>query len=499
VKIEAGVARRRGERAVRNRLLLLDRAGDATLMMTEPMTQTPLAIDRVERARAKHDQVRLRLSGRWLTDALAEHQPTLLVVQLHGRRLRFPAGEDGGEDMPEAAAGAPFAASFTVPDWAVPEQPGQAVLWVGETVVPVPPPGMAASPPPLPTPPPAAAESGSASAPAAAREPADPAAGPAPAGSPSGRSGPLAQLLHKETVTALHAELEQRTAESARLRSALAAARSDLQGGSSARSDLELAHSELREELQRLMGVASDQRDEFEQRLADAVAERERLSGELAGSGEELAGVREAVARAETELAGVREELALASEELERVRDELVDATTEQGRSAERLVELREELVRAREAGEDRLASARSDFDQQLAAARSEAEAAIEAARAETEAMLAATRSHSDSRVTAAEAQVARLNQRLTELQDDERHRFEESARLREQLAASQISRDAALGEAEGLRAELDRLGTELAVVREQSGPPGGDLSEARQLLADARALTQRLRGDSAA
>jgi hypothetical protein len=465
--------------------------------MTEPMTQTPLAIDRVERARAKHDQVRLRLSGRWLTDARTGQQPTLLVVQLHGRRLRFPAGEDGPEDALESAAGTPFAASFTVPDWAVPEQPGQAVLWVGEAVVPVPPPGMAPSP--QPAPPPAAAEFVSESAPAAAREPVGATAGPATAGSPSGRSGPLAQLLHKDTVTALHAELEQRTAESARLRSALAAARSDLQGGSTARSDLELAHGELREELQRLMGVASDQRDEFEQRLADAVAERERLSSELADAGEELAGVREAVARAETELAGVREELTLATEELERARGELVDAAEERGRFAERLAELREELVRAREAGEDRLASARSDFDQQLAAARSEAEAAIEAARAETEAMLAATRSHSDSRVTAAEAQVARLNQRLTELQDDERHRFEESARLREQLAASQISRDAALGEAEGLRAELDRLGTELAVVREQSGPPGGDLSEARQLLADARALTQRLRGDSAA
>jgi chromosome segregation ATPase len=487
--------------------------------MTEPMTQTPLAIDRVERARAKHDQVRLRLSGRWLTDARTGQQPTLLVVQLHGRRLRFPAGEDGPEDALESAAGTPFAASFTVPDWAVPEQPGQAVLWVGEAVVPVPPPGMAPSP--QPAPPPAAAEFVSESAPAAAREPVGATAGPATAGSPSGRSGPLAQLLHKDTVTALHAELEQRTAESARLRSALAAARSDLQGGSTARSDLELAHGELREELQRLMGVASDQRDEFEQRLADAVAERERLSSELADAGEELAGVREAVARAETELAGVREELTLATEELERARGELVDAAEERGRFAERLAELREELVRAREAGEDRLTSARSDFDQRFAAARSEAEAAIKAARAqaqadadqaraqtdaeltaaraETEAMLAAARSHSDSRVTAAELQVAQLHERITVLQDDERQRFEEAAGLREQLAAAQISRDAALGEADGLRTELDRLGTELALVREQSGPPGGDLSEARQLLADARALTQRLRGDAPA
>jgi hypothetical protein len=169
-------------------------------MMTEPMTQTPLAIDRVERARAKRDHVRLRLSGRWLTDALSEQDPTLLVVQLHGKRLRFPAGDDGRQDAPGAAAGVPFTASFTVPDWAVPEQPGQAVLWVGEAVVPVPPPGMAPSP--QPAPPPAAAEFVSESAPAAAREPVGATAGPATAGSPSGRSGPLAQLLHKDTVTA---------------------------------------------------------------------------------------------------------------------------------------------------------------------------------------------------------------------------------------------------------------------------------------------------------
>jgi chromosome segregation ATPase len=137
-------------------------------------------------------------------------------------------------------------------------------------------------------------------------------------------------------------------------------------------------------------------------------------------------------------------------------------------------------------------AQARSDADQ----ARAQTEAELAAARTETEAMLIAARSHADSRVTAAEAQVAQLGERITVLQADERHRLEQAAGLREQLAASEISRDAALGEAAGLRAELDRLGTELAVVREQSGPPGGDLSEARRLLADARALTSRLRGD---
>jgi hypothetical protein len=506
-------------------------------MMTEPHMQTPLAIDRVERARAKRDQVRLRLSGHWLTDPPVDEEPALLVVQLHGRRMRFAAS--GGEEPQgecDTGAGLPFSASFTVPDWAVPEQPGQAVLWVGEAIVPVPPPGMAALAPVAPsesvqpagalsTPrQPSAPQPPFDASPSAASQPSE---GQGSTASGSGRSGPLAQLLYKDTVTALHAELEQRTAESARLRSALAAAHSDLQGGSSARSELEAAHSELRDELQSLMRVASDQREEFERQLAEAGEERDRLSTAVTDAAQELARTRE-------ELEGV-----------------LAEAGQERGRSEERLAELRDALDRAREAGEDRLAAARSEFDQRLAGARSEAEAALAAARreaesalaaargeaetalgavrvqaeadvaqaaetarsqereraeselagarAESEAMLGAARSHSDAQAVAAAAQIRELTDRVAVLQGGERQRDDEARALREQLAASHIARDAALAEADGLRTELDRLGGELAVLREQSGPPGGDLSEARQLLADARALTQRLRGDTAA
>jgi hypothetical protein len=45
-----------------------------------------------------------------------------------------------------------------------------------------------------------------------------------------------------------------------------------------------------------------------------------------------------------------------------------------------------------------------------------------------------------------------------------------------------------------GLRAELERLGTELAATRERVGAESGDLGEAQQLLADARALADQLR-----
>jgi hypothetical protein len=72
--------------------------------------------------------------------------------------------------------------------------------------------------------------------------------------------------------------------------------------------------------------------------------------------------------------------------------------------------------------------------------------------------------------------------------------RVQEAASLRAQLAAIGISRDAAVAEAVGLRAELSRLGSELAVARELAGAGDGELGAAQQLLQDARALTAQLR-----
>ena len=77
--------------------------------------------------------------------------------------------------------------------------------------------------------------------------------------------------------------------------------------------------------------------------------------------------------------------------------------------------------------------------------------------------------------------------------------RAQETASLREQLAITSISRDAAVAEAGGLRAELSRLGSELAVTREQAGAGDSELGMAQQLLEDARALTAQLRGQGEA
>ncbi|MGI8715836.1 MAG: hypothetical protein ACR2NR_22170 [Solirubrobacteraceae bacterium] len=366
---------------------------------TDPATaDSPIAIDRVERARGEGDSVRLRLSGRWLdsdpTHPLAE-QESLLVIQLQGRRHRFPASRHPARS--DAPLPGTWQAEFTIPSWAVPTRPGQAAVWVGNAVVAVDPPGTASTPrppaepavpassslPPSPDPPvapaAAAAEEALSTAPS---EPADPR-----------RSGPLADLLLKETVSALHTELERRSGEAAQLRGTLADAQSELETRAGRQAGLEAAHGELRHELEQLMTAVTRQRQEFDEQLA-AVQEQ---------------------------LAHTREELAM--------------------RAAER--------------------------DQ----AQAELQRAVD--RAST------------------------LEERLGASVAAEQRHAQDAASLREQLAAAHISRDGATSEAGGLRAELERLSAEVAVVREQAAAHGGGLGEAQQLLADARALTEQLRGET--
>lgn len=462
----------------------------------------PLAIDRVERSRAKRDQVRLRLIGHWVSSPegwTAAGSEALLVVQLHGQRHRFASTRENPRDEP----GLEFTASFTIPDWAVPEQPGQAVLWVGDDVVAVPPPGASIRPAESPA---SAGEGFAVEGQARADTPAtadhissDPHHTGGEGG--AGRAGPLAELLFKETVTALRAELEQRTAEAAQLRARLAGAQRESESRGGVESGLESAHAELRGELRRLMEAVGEQRREFDEQLAAAGAEADGVREELERAHGERDTAGEELDRARAELAPVRDELEQARSELSDVRAELEGARAE-------LDQARVDRDAAREEVESRLATARAEFDQQLAAARAEGEAALGAvrheveaetdvARQETEAMLAAVRGESDSRAQAAEAQARELEARLRERTAGERRRAEEAAVLREQLAASHVARDAALGEVGGLRAELERLGGELAVARERGGGAGDELTEAQQLLADARALTERLRGES--
>jgi chromosome segregation ATPase len=172
------------------------------------------------------------------------------------------------------------------------------------------------------------------------------------------RSGPLAEVLLKQTVCALRAELDERAVGSAQLRGALADAQAELEARTATQARLEATHGDLRRELQELMGLVE----------------------------------KESARRAQCE----------------------------------------------------------------------------------------------------SEAEVMRV--RVGELEQELAERGAELSELQVSLAASTISRDAAVSEASGLRAELDRLGTELARAREHAGSHAGELAEAQTLLSDARALSAQLR-----
>ena len=414
---------------------------------------TPVAIDRVDRARGDGDRIRLRLSGRRLRTDHIDDEP-LLVIQLQGRRHRFPADPAHGAPV----GGGTWEATFTVPSWAEPRRAGQAAVWLGNTVVPMPLPGESTSaPPPALHPvsswgrpagrfpaPPALGQARAADCSSPEWPPAYPSdyvstgvpAGAEEGGEPivdTGRTGPLAELLFRENVTALHSELEQRSADVARLRGTLADAQAQLTARATTQAALEVAQAELRSELQQLMAAAGAQREDFDRRLAELESERDRLRSELASERDRL------------------------SAELDTERDRL---TSERDRLAAELAQTR-------------------------------AEHASERARAgETAAELSTERDRLTEEVAALRAQLHEASSRGLGQDDD-------LSALREQLASTQVTRDAAASEAEGLRAELERLGIELAVSREQLAAQGGDLGEAQRLLADARAMTEQLRGQN--
>jgi len=377
---------------------------------------TPLDIDDVQHLRETAGEIRLRVSGRWRGAAPpSDAESALLVIQIEGRRHRFAPVDDDGAPAPGR-----WTASFVVPGWAEPRRQGQAALWIGEAVVPIPPIGasrrwpgsgppalgsaVAADLPDLPDGPEPAPAPAAAPAPASASAPEREWAAVEITSEPA-RSGPLADMLLKETVAALHGELESRGVEAARLRSALTGAQSELHARSESQSALEATLGELGTELRRLTEAVDEQRRELDRREADGAHEREDFERRL------------------TELSVARDDQAA---ELTAVREELASA--------------REELAGARE------------------------------------------------------RHTAELQAGVTAVLDNARRQAGETSGLREELAAAQVARDAAHGEAAGLRAELERLGSELAVTREHIDSQTGDLGEANRLLSDARALAGQLR-----
>lgn len=267
----------------------------------------PLEIDRIQSSRSAVGETRLRLSGRWLQPHReAADEEGLLVVHVEGRRHRFPPDRDRGQDN-DTEPGR-WSSSFTIPSWAEPRQEGQAALWLGNAVVPVPP------------------LHGGVATVTVAEDVGEPAPVQAPDPTEPSRAGPLAELLLKDTVAALQTELEQRAAEAAEMRAALAAGQSELESRTARYSQLEALLTELRGELDGLRTAVEKQRHELEQQSADAVALRERLAAAEASA--ELRAAETVAVHAELAAANVSREAAVNEaaglrSELERVGSEL--------------------------------------------------------------------------------------------------------------------------------------------------------------------------------
>jgi hypothetical protein len=243
----------------------------------------PLEIDQIKCYCSATGAVEIELGGKWVdpTEALGPDQE-LLVVAVRGRRHRFPARQDDGiesgtgRERPDPGR---WRARFTVPAWAVPHEHGQAALWLGEAVVPVPP-----------------LEPAEVRVPDAPEDgPGLPASGPEVAAGVSAtrRTAPPAEISLEETVAALAVELEQSTVDAAQIRAGLAAAQSELAAQAGGQRELEATVGELRVELDRLRAQVADQRHELRERAEESEALRRELAAASASpepAGSEAAG-----------------------------------------------------------------------------------------------------------------------------------------------------------------------------------------------------------------
>lgn len=305
----------------------------------------PLQLERIQSSRSAAGEIRLRLSGRWNDpQAAVSEDEELLVVNVEGRRHRFPVSRDETPD-PDREPDR-WTASFTVPTWAEPREEGQAALWLGTAVIPIPPlveggERVLAPAPPAPAP--------------RGR------AGPGPAPEPL-RSGPLADVLLKETVAALHAELEQRNDDTATIRGALADVQADLEARVARHAQLEETLGDLRNELDRLRLGLQEQRGQLQERSSETQALRDQLAvaqetserhmAELEGVRADLAAANVSREAADGEAQGLRSEVERLGSELAVTREHVEHETGDLGEASRLLADARALADELRTGGE---------------------------------------------------------------------------------------------------------------------------------------------------
>jgi len=165
------------------------------------------------------------------------------------------------------------------------------------------------------------------------------------------RSGPLAEILLKQTVCALRAELEERAVGSAQLRGALADAQAELEARVVTQTRLEAAQTELRHELGELVGLIeseSTRRSGLESQAEVMATRIAELEQKLAVLGAELSALRVSTATATVSRDAAMSEAAGLRGELDRLGTELASAREQAGSRAGELAEAQTLLSDAR-------------------------------------------------------------------------------------------------------------------------------------------------------
>jgi hypothetical protein len=265
----------------------------------------PLDVEQIESTPIGRAQIGIRVTGRWRGRARMPVQRAFLVLEVEGRRHRFPAMEEPRRSR--LVRSNSWGATFALPAWLEPRLPEQMTLWLGsyelelpsilvaqsgeaETVNPseeesaaresfvddeqfVHEESPAAAQPAAAQP---AAAQPAAAQPAAAEERRDQAAPPRAADPERATSG--ARGANDAIVAALRAELQQRATAEAQLRAQLTATKAELGGRADHQTELEATQKELRSELEQLVPLI----EEESARRAEVESRAEALAMEVA-------------------------------------------------------------------------------------------------------------------------------------------------------------------------------------------------------------------------
>jgi hypothetical protein len=232
--------------------------------------QFPLEVEQIECEPLGTAKIAIRVTGRWRGRRRIPDSRPFLVLDVDGRRHRFPAMLE--PRRPRLGRPASWGASFALPA-RFETQLANVSLWFGDVEVELPAVSFRSASVP-------AAEPAPREIPAKEPDAAAPAPDPEDDAPAAGTVAPAA-----ETVAALRAELQQRAAIAAQLRAELEATKAELEERVAHQAELDSTQEELRAELEQLLGLIDEEGAErvlLEARTRELAEQLESLRTELA-------------------------------------------------------------------------------------------------------------------------------------------------------------------------------------------------------------------------